>query len=114
MKSCAFFGHRNMIMEQYREKLLHIIIDLIENKDVIQFYSGFRGDFDLYCSSLIYELKDRYPHIKNTMVLSYIPGSMNENDGITLPKYFDDSVYLLERSVPKRLAIIETNKCCET
>jgi len=47
-----------MIMEQYREKLLHIIIDLIENKDVIQFYSGFRGDFDLYCSSLIYELKD--------------------------------------------------------
>ena len=100
-----------MIMEQYREKLLHIIIDLIENKDVIQFYSGFRGDFDLYCSSLIYELKDRYPHIKNTMVLSYIPGSMNENDGITLPKYFDDSVYLLERSVPKRLAIIETNKC---
>lgn len=57
-----------MIMEQYREKLLHIIIDLIENKDVIQFYSGFRGDFDLYCSSLIYELKDRYPHIKNTMV----------------------------------------------
>lgn len=75
MKSCAFFGHRNMIMEQYREKLLHIIIDLIENKDVTQFYSGFRGDFDLYCSSLIYELKDRYPHIKNTMVrlIQYLP-----------------------------------------
>jgi uncharacterized phage-like protein YoqJ len=111
MKSCAFFGHRNMIVEQYREKLLNIIIDLIENKNVIQFYSGFRGDFDFYCSSLMYELKAKYPQIKNTLVLSYIPESLNEDSVFTLPKYFDDSIYLLERSVPKRLAIIETNKC---
>ena len=39
------------------------------------------------------------------MVLSYLPDGVFE-----LPKYFDDSVYLLERQVPKRLAIIETNK----
>lgn len=87
MKSCAFFGHRNMIVEQYREKLLDIIIDLIENKNVIQFYSGFRGDFDFYCSSLMYELKAKYPQIKNTLVLSYIPESLNEDSVFTLPKY---------------------------
>lgn len=99
-------------MEQYREKLLHIIIDLIENKGVTQFYSGYRGDFDFYCSTLIYELKVRYPQIKNTMVLSYIPETPNDPDySFELPKYFDDSIYLLERKVPKRLAIIETNKC---
>ena len=62
-----------MNVEQYREKLLLIITELIENKGVIQFYSGFRGGFDYYCSSLIYELKVRYPQIKNTLVLSYIP-----------------------------------------
>ncbi len=46
------------------------------------------------------------------MVLSYIPEASVENDNtFILPKYFDDSIYLLERSVPKRLAIIETNKC---
>ncbi len=106
MKSCVFFGHRDMNVEQYREKLLRIVIDLIENKGVTQFYSGFRGDFDEYCSALIYRLKGRYPQIINTMVLSYIPEKKFE-----LPKYFDDSVYLLERNVPKRLAIIETNKC---
>ena len=106
MKSCAFFGHRNMNVEQYKEKLLQIIIDLIENKGVTQFYSGFRGDFDYYCCSLLYKLKVRYPQIKNTIVLSYIP-----DREFILPNYFDDSVYLLERSVPKRLAIIETNKC---
>lgn len=112
MKSCVFFGHRNMRVEQYREKLLQIIFDLIENKGVTQFYSGFRGAFDYYCSSLIYELKERYPHIKNTMVFSYIPEAPDHpDDKFSLPKYFDDSIYLLERKVPKRLAIIETNKC---
>ena len=46
------------------------------------------------------------------MVLSYIPeAKTDDNSAFYLPKCFDDSVYLLERSVPKRLAIIETNKC---
>ena len=101
-----------MGVEQYREKLLHIIVDLIENKGVTQFYSGFRGNFDVYCSHLIYELKERYPHIKNTMVFSYIPEAPDDPDyAFELPKCFDDSIYLLERKVPRRLAIIETNKC---
>ena len=101
-----------MIVEQYREKLLYIITDLIENKGVTQFYSGFRGDFDIYCSNLIHELKARYPQIKNTMVLSYIPQTPPDEPeyAFKLPYCFDDSIYLLERQVPKRLAIIETNK----
>ncbi len=112
MKSCAFFGHRNMNVEKYRGKLLGIITDLIDNKGVTQFYSGFRGDFDVFCSFLIYDLKAYYPHIKNTMVLSYIPQVPDDIDyAFKLPQCFDDSVYLLERQVPKRLAIIETNKC---
>ena len=106
MASCAFFGHRHINAEQYRDKLLQTLIDLIENKGVTQFYSGFRGDFDGYCSRLIHGLKVRYPQIKSTLVLSFIP--VGE---FTLPDCFDDSVYLLERQVPKRLAIIETNKC---
>lgn len=112
LKSCAFFGHRNMRVEQYKEKLLNIIIDLIENKGVTQFYSGFRGDFDRFCSSLIHGLKVSYPKIKITLVLSYLPEVHDNSDSaFTLPEDFDDSVYLLERQVPKRLAIIETNKC---
>ena len=74
--------------------------DFIENKGVTQFYSGFRGDFDVYCSYLIYELKGSYPQTKDNCEYEF-----------ALPKCFDDSVYLLERRVPKRFAIIETNKC---
>lgn len=100
-----------MNVEQYRDKLLSILVDLIENKGVTQFYSGFRGDFDRYCSRLAAELKVRYPQIVNTMVLSYL--SLTPQSGgnaFVLPTCFDDSVYLLERNVPKRFAIIETNK----
>lgn len=113
IKSCAFFGHRTMRAEQYKEKLLLIITDLIENKGVTQFYSGFRGDFDVYCSKLIYELKAHYPQIKSTMVLSYIPQTPPDKPEYTfkLPDYFDNSVYLLEKRVPQKFAIIETNKC---
>ncbi len=103
-----------MNLQPYREKLLNIIIDLIENSGVTQFYSGFRGNFDGYCCNLIYELKHLYPQIKMTLVLSYIPEQKKDSDyNFSLPKCFDDSVYLLERKVPKRLAIIETNKLCE-
>lgn len=111
MKSCAFFGHRYMDVKQYRDKLLLILKDIIETRGVTQFYSGFRGDFDVYCSYLVKELKDVYPHLKNTMVLSYIPEkTKSSDDSFSLPSCFDDSVYLLERRVPNRLAIIETNK----
>ena len=45
------------------------------------------------------------------MVLSYMPEASSDPDySFKLPKYFDDSVYLMERQVPPRLAIIETNK----
>ncbi len=47
------------------------------------------------------------------MVLSYIPQTpIGEPEyAFKLPDCFDDSIYVLERSVPKKFAIIETNKC---
>lgn len=112
MASCAFFGHRDLHVEPYREKLIRIITDLIEYKGVTQFYSGYRGDFDVYCSRLVGELKSSYPDIKNTMALSYMPVTpVDKDNAFRLPDCFDDSVYLLERKVPEPLAIIETNKC---
>ncbi len=112
MFSCAFFGHSRMKVEPYREKLIDIITDLIENKGVTQFYSGFRGAFDVFCSNLVHELKARYPQIRNTMVLSYIPQNPPDEPeyAFRVPKCFDDSVYLLSKRVPHRFAIIETNK----
>ena len=85
MAICAFFGHRNFSYQKYEEKIATYIIELIAEKNVVQFFSGFRGDFDRLCAKLVYDIKFCYPHIVNTMVLSYHPRS-----DFVLPSYFDD------------------------
>ena len=62
-----------MGVERYIAKLLYIITDLIESKGVTQFYSGFRGDFDRFCSSLIYELKANYSFKKTRWYFLIFP-----------------------------------------
>ena len=105
MAVCAFFGHRNFLYSKYENVIASYIIELIEQKDVIQFYCGYRGDFDRLCAHLVSEIKINYPKVINTMVLSYHP-----KEDFILPSCFDDSVYLLDKSVPPRFAISYTNK----
>ena len=105
MLSATLFGHRDFNYSPYREKIQAIITDLIENHGVGEFLSGFRGNFDSLCAEVIFGLKSRYPSIKNIMVLSY-----HSSQNFVLPKYFDESLYLLERRVPPQYAISYTNR----
>lgn len=104
MKSCAFFGHRDYAYDAAREKIQNLIVGLIE-AGVTEFYSGDRGKFDAVCREIVCSLKQKYPQITLTLVLSYHP-----QEGFVTPPAFDGSVYLLERNVPRRYAIAETNK----
>ena len=104
MLSCAFFGHRSYDYRPYKDKIREVVEYLI-NKGVTEFYNGWRGRFDVICAQIVSELKEKYPQIKNIMVLSYRPTKEFE-----LPKYFDESIYLLEDSVPPRYAIARTNR----
>ena len=105
MKSCAFFGHSKGGYRGVEEKLREVIKVLIEQEGVFQFYLGARGAFDVLCVRILNELKQEFPIIKITKVLSYIP-KVNEDSMLAC---FDDSIYLLERNVPPKYAIIETN-----
>lgn len=107
MNACAFFGSRSWNVAEEKEALKESILLLIEKYAVTQFYSGGRGIFDETASMLVGELREKYPHIKNTLVLSYLPTKSGKNK---LPKAYTDSVYLLQRRVPFRYAVIETNK----
>ncbi len=106
MKSCAYFGHRAYHYAPMRETIKEILTHLIVHDGVTEFYSGYRGDFDVICSELVHDLKAEYPEIKLWMVLAYHP-----QEGFRLPPLFDGSLYLLERNVPRRYAILETNQC---
>jgi len=107
MKSCAFFGTRTWNVLEEKEALRDIILLLIENYSVTQFFSGARGAFDETASALVGELRERYPHIKNTLVFSYLNTKEGKN---SLPEKYTDSVYLLQRRIPPRYAVVETNK----
>lgn len=103
--SCIFLGHRDCCYDPLREKIKAAIEDLICLHNTAQFYCGYRGNFDRLCACLVCELKIKYPHIINTMLLSYHP-----KPDFILPDCFDDSVYLLDKPVPQRFAIIYTNR----
>ena len=105
MNACAFFGSRSWNSAEEKEALRSSILLLVEKYAVTQFYSGGRGIFDETAAMLVGELREKYPHIKNTLVLSYLP-----KEGSVLPNKYTDSVYLLQRRIPPRFAVIETNK----
>ena len=103
--SCAFFGHRNYDYAPYKDKIKAQVVDLIENRGVTTFYNGGRGSFDGICAQIVWELKTKYPHIKNVLVLSYVP-----DKDFMLGERFDESVYLLEKRVPMKFCISHTNR----
>ena len=101
----TFFGHRDLDYSPYRQRIRAIVTDLIEDRGVEAFLSGFRGNFDRLCTETVFDLKSRYPAVKNIMVLSY-----HDPHDFVLPKFFDESIYLLEKRVPPKFAISYTNR----
>lgn len=63
MKTCAFFGHRNVEASDNMICLLRDILkDLIVN-GTIEFIFGSKSQFDTICYQVVSELKEIYPHI---------------------------------------------------
>ena len=102
-KTCCFFGHRE-VTHNIREKLTAIIEKLITEDGVTDFYVGHQGQFDSIVYSVLKELKARYPHIRYTVVLAYMP------DEHIKEVYGEDTLFPngLE-SVPKKYAISKRN-----
>lgn len=106
-KRCCFFGHRDT-PSRIADSLEETIVDLIENKSVNTFYVGNQGHFDAMVRSTLKKLKEKYPHIKYSVVLVYMPGKNNE---YSKDDDYADTIYLdgLE-NVPPKFAIDRRNK----
>lgn len=109
MSICAIIGHRKMYYSEYKERTRTLIIDLIENHGVTEFWFGGHNNFDSICHDIVKELKGQYPFLKATLILSYIPDKDNEEYD-DLFRLYDGTLYLLERRTPPRYAILETAK----
>ena len=70
MNSCFFTGHRyapsdNLLIAKTGD----VIIDLITNKGITEFYTGGAVGWDTICASLILSMKGIYPQINLNLVL---------------------------------------------
>lgn len=102
-KTCCFFGHRE-VTHNIRPKLTAIIERLITEEGVTEFYVGNQGQFDSTVYSVLKELKAKFPQIRYTVVLAYMP------DEHIKEVYGEDTLFPdgLE-TVPKRFAISKRN-----
>ena len=104
MITCTFFGHR-YVADDIDEKLRDILIDLIENKGINNFYVGNHGNFDTLVKNTLISLKKDYEHIKYTVVLAYLPIQKGE-----IQRDYSNTIYPdgLE-AVPPKFAIKARN-----
>ena len=102
-KTCCFFGHRE-VTHNIREKLKATIEKLITEDNVTEYYVGHQGQFDNMVYSVLKELKAKFPQIRYTVVLAYMP------DKHIKELYGEDTLFPdgLE-NVPKRFAISKRN-----
>lgn len=106
MSVCTFFGHRDC-PETIRPKLHAALVELIEERGVDGFYVGNHGTFDRMVRSLLRELSERYPHIRYSVVLAYVPQRWDEFDQ---RDFSDTMVPEGVETVPPRFAIAWRNK----
>ena len=106
MSVCTFFGHRDC-PETIRPKLHAALVELIEEQGVDSFYVGNHGTFDRMVRSLLRELSERYPHIRYSVVLAYVPQRWDEFDQ---RDFSDTMVPEGVETVPPRFAIAWRNK----
>ena len=107
MSVCTFFGHRECCLDS--AVLLSAIEHLI-NEGVEEFLVGHQGQFDSMVCSSLRSLRERYPHIRYSVVLAYLQAQNRDEDfsdtvypeGIetVLPKYAIDwrNRYLIDRA----------------
>ncbi len=70
MKSCTFFGHRD-VRKEIEPIVKSTLVELIEKNSVDTFYVGNNGNFDIMVKSLLGELKAIYTQINYFVVYAY-------------------------------------------
>lgn len=65
MKTCSFFGHREIEKTERLEFLLRFAItNLVVNENVETFLFGSKSEFNTLCHGIVTELKEKFPNIK--------------------------------------------------
>ena len=106
MNSCFFIGHRDANVDIYPNLLVEVERHVTEY-GVTDFFVGHYGSFDRMAAQAVKEVKKSHPEVRLMLVLPDHPAICP----IETPKGFDGTYYPWEdERIPKRLAIIKTNR----
>lgn len=83
--TATFIGHSECL-DVSEERIKENILDLID-EGYDQFLNGAMGGFDRLSAKCVFEIKQKYPHIKNYVVIPYLSFK------IECAEYFDEVVY---------------------
>lgn len=106
MKRCFFMGHHDADAEIYSALLAEVERHITEY-GVTDFFVGHYGSFDRMAAQAVRKAKKCHPGVRLTLVLPYHPALRPTET----PEGFDGTYYPWEdERIPKRLAIIKTNR----
>lgn len=101
----SMFGHR--YIDNYvslENKLYDLVVDLLRNKEYVEFLIGRNGDFDQLAASVVKKAKRNYRDDNSALVL-VLPGETAEykKDEKLLSEFYDDIeiCYESSRAYPK-------------
>lgn len=83
--SALFIGHKDCFGLR-EEELETLLMSLIE-RGVVYFWNGGMGHFDMLCARKIWTLKERFPAIRQYLVIPYLSFRMQ------CKEYFDEVIY---------------------
>jgi len=106
MKRCFFIGHRDAPESIYPE-LYAAVERHIKEYGVTEFMVGRYGMFDRMALRAVAEAKIKYPFVKLTMLLAYLPA-----EGIFEKPAAVDELYYPQglETTPRRYAIVRANR----
>ena len=84
-KTVVFIGHSDCYgidVVRLKETIEYLILDGFDT-----FLNGGKGHFDYICAEIVYKLKEKYPHIKNYLIVPYI------NNYVPQEEFFDEIIY---------------------
>ncbi len=99
----TFCGHRHCPDSPELSAWLVSCVESLIAEGADKFYLGGYGDFDRIAASVVWKLKDKYPHIESVLVLAYLGREVNADK-------YDRTMYPPIESAPKRFAITARNR----
>lgn len=99
----TFCGHSDVPQQEDVRQWLIITVDKLILQDADMFLLGGYGGFDRMASSVVWEMKKKYPWVRSVLVLPYLDRKMDESQ-------CDWTVYPGLEKVPKRYAITHRNR----